>query len=204
VAIGGFTDQLLNPQTDEQKRKRNLEIIRNEVRRLEEVLLKLPRYLKLEIKEPKPFLLPIIFRHLLASFETRVKVKNIRLQVDIPEGLPLVKCDAMYAEEAIRNLLDNALDATPPGGEITIRSFTENKEWLVVTIQDTGKGMSEDIKAKIFVPFFSTKDKGFGLGLFYVKRVMDACGGMIQVESEEGKGTFFKLYFRYQERGVGQ
>jgi hypothetical protein len=201
VTIGGFTDQLLDSRIDKEKRKRNLLIIKNEIKRLEKILLRLPQFVKVEIKDLVPFEVKEILNFAVSGSDTKIKSQRIKLKVSLEEELPQILGDPVYVGEALRNVLDNALDATPDGGDIFIQCYRENKEWVVISIKDTGKGIPESIKNKIFLAFFSTKQMGMGLGLSYVKRVIDVCGGKIEVESEEGKGTLFRLYFKMSERG---
>lgn len=110
--------------------------------------------------------------------------------------VPDVYCDRVHIKEVIHNLISNALEAMDHQGEITI-SLSEIKTEVVLTIRDTGKGIPKDVMAKIFDPFFSTKNQknNYGLGLFYCKNVMLKHGGSIQVESPSGKGTRFTLHF---------
>ncbi len=97
------------------------------------------------------------------------------------------------------NLLSNAKDAIEREGvvEIILRTYTEgedNKKCLVIAIKDTGCGIDEDDLSKIFQPFYTTKQKGSGLGLFLIKNHLESLGGKIEVESKPGKGTTFKLF----------
>ena len=108
----------------------------------------------------------------------------------------------MWPIALTKELIDNALDALPDGGEIHVRAYREGKGWAAISVQDNGKGIPEAIKDKIFETLVSTKEQGMGLGLAYVKKVVDACAGRIEVESKEGKGTTFKLYFRTGEGGT--
>lgn len=204
ATIGGFTDQLLNPQIEEGKKIRNLQIIKNEINRAEEVLQQMGRFLKIEIKELVSSNVPTIIDSVLTSAEEAMKSRGVRLKVELEKELPSVLCDPTYIGEALRNLLDNALDASSQGGEVSIRGFKEDKQWVVISIEDTGKGIPEHIKNKIFVPLFSTKEKGMGLGLSYVQRVINACGGRVSAESEEGSGTRVKLFLKSDEREVKQ
>jgi signal transduction histidine kinase len=103
----------------------------------------------------------------------------------------------------VRNVVDNAIDAVGSEGKIYMRAYREGGDWAVVAVEDTGLGIPESIKNKIFDSFVSTKEKGMGLGLAYVKRVMDACEGRIEIKSTEGRGTTFKLYFRAEPRKKG-
>lgn len=201
VAIAGFTDQLLNSPNDEDKKKRNLEIIRKEIKRLEELLFKLTHFLKVGTAKAVPFDLGPELQTILRSSEMKMKSKGLALQIDVEEPLPKILGNATYVGEALRNLLSNALEATAKGGRVTVQVRWESPAWVIVDIKDTGKGLSPDIKKKLFTTYFSTKDKGMGLGLLYVKRVMEACGGKIEVESEAGQGALFRLYFKTSEEG---
>jgi signal transduction histidine kinase len=92
----------------------------------------------------------------------------------------------------IGNLVSNAIQAMPKGGQLTIRGFVEGNS-TVITIQDTGVGIPEEIKSKLFTPLFTTKAKGQGFGLPVVKRITEALGGTVAFESAVGKGTKFTV-----------
>lgn len=200
VTIGGFSDQLLNSEMNREKRKRNILIIRNEIKRLERILSRLTEFLRVEIKEPAPLEIPEILNFVLTNLDAKIKLQRVIINVNLEDSLPQVLGDPIYVGEAVRNILDNALDATPQGGSIFIQGNQEKEDWVVVSIKDTGKGIPKGVKNKIFHAFFSTKEGGMGLGLSFVKRVMDACGGRIEVESEENQGTLVKLYFKMSKR----
>jgi signal transduction histidine kinase len=196
VAIGGFTDQMIQSPQDEDKRTRNLEIIRREIKRLEDIVFKLAHFLKVDIKTPIPFEFQPVLHKILQSSDIQWKSQGKTIHVDIEEGHIMILCDPTYLGEALLNILDNALDATPKGGEILVRGYRENSAWFVLSIKDSGAGMSDADLQKLFIPFSSTKENGLGLGLVFVKRIMDLCGGRIEVESAENKGTEFKLFFK--------
>ena len=206
VTIGGFADQLLESRTTAAKRKRNLQIIRSEVKRLEKILLRLAQFLRVEIKEPLPADIAEMFKLIVEAVKPRLAGRKLILKTDIEPGLTTLFCDPIHVGEALRNVVDNAIDAIASEGVIELRAYRENDDWAVIYVRDTGKGIPEAIKAKIFDTFVSTKEKGMGLGLAYVKRVVDACGGKIMVESQEGQGTTFRLYFRTKpmEKGSKQ
>jgi signal transduction histidine kinase len=87
----------------------------------------------------------------------------------------------------------NAVQAMPEGGELTIKAQTNDKKQIQITVEDTGTGIPEEIKPKIFTPLFTTKSKGQGFGLAVCKRVIEAQNGTITFESQVGKGTKSKL-----------
>jgi len=196
VTIGGFADQLLDPRSSAAKRERNLKIIRAEIRRLERILLRLTQFLKVDIKEPVPVDIREMFKLVSQAVRPRLAGKKLTLKTEIEPGLNSAFCDPIHAGEALRNILDNAIDAVDVGGTIELRAYRENDEWAVLSVRDNGKGIPERVKEKIFEAFVSTKEKGMGLGLAYVKRVVEACRGRIVVDSQEGQGTTFRLYFR--------
>ena len=200
VAVGGFTDQLLKPDFPEDKKRRNLTIIRDEVRRLEDIIYQMGHFLKVSLKEPAYFDPGPVLAGVFDSPEIQTKSKGYALNVKLEPCLPQILCDPILFGEVVRNLLDNAFDATPAGGAVTVRAYRKNRSGFVISVRDTGKGISNPDKDQLFRPFFTTKEKGMGLGLPFIKRVMDTCDGKIEVLSRGGKGALFKLIFVCRER----
>ncbi|MGA2532026.1 MAG: ATP-binding protein [Candidatus Aminicenantales bacterium] len=202
VTIGGFTDQLLQPDgVPEGHRERNLRIIRDEIQRLEKIVYQMGHFLRVSLKEPAYFDPRPVIDSVLQSPEVRTKGLGYTLNVKVEPCLPQVLCDPTSFGEILRNLLDNAFDATPPGGTVSLRAYKKNKTAFVVSVRDTGRGISNRDRSQLFRPFFTTKDKGMGLGLPFIKRVMDNCGGQIEVQSRTGKGALFRLIFQSREGG---
>src|ERR1035441_5594450 len=100
----------------------------------------------------------------------------------------MIRVDAGKMERVFINLIKNTIDAMPDGGTLEIAS-AENMDDLQITFSDTGIGMSEDVLAKLFTPLFTTKSRGMGLGLPICKRIVEAHGGKISVQSTPNKGT---------------
>ncbi|MFH1387286.1 MAG: ATP-binding protein [bacterium] len=105
-----------------------------------------------------------------------------------------IKGDHVELQEVLVNLIQNAVEAMPSGGKLTVKSYMEEGR-VAIEVIDTGKGIPDEIKEKIFDPFYSTRHEGTGLGLSIVYRIVREHGGDIKVESEVGKGTTFKLLF---------
>jgi signal transduction histidine kinase len=200
AAIGGFTEQLLQPGLDEERRQRDLRIIRDETLRLENVVTQIARFLKVSLKEPVAFDIGPVLAAVLESPDLKTKLTKVHLRVKISPCPADVVCDPSSVGELYRNLLENAVEATPEGGAIIVSAYPKNDRWFVLSVRDTGSGISQANRARLFTPFFTTKERGLGLGLPFVKRVMDACGGKIEVESRRGRGTTFRLLFQTKER----
>lgn len=116
--------------------------------------------------------------------------KDIEVTMAIDEAL-VVRADAGLLKQAFANLVQNALQAQQDGGAISF-SASRNADSVYITVSDAGHGIDEAIKDRIFLPFFTTKEKGTGLGLALVHRIVESHGGSIELDSG-GKGTTFRL-----------
>lgn len=116
---------------------------------------------------------------------------GVRLTADIRDGLRAY-ADGEQVKRALLNLMKNAAQAMPNGGDLRVSGKVEGDR-IVVEVSDTGPGISDDVMARIFEPFFTTREKGSGLGLVIVKRIADENGGRLEVETREGVGTVFRL-----------
>ncbi|KNF09627.1 signal transduction histidine-protein kinase AtoS [Gottschalkia purinilytica] len=111
------------------------------------------------------------------------------------ESTSNIHCNQYEIKEVILNIILNAMDAMEKGGTLTIRTYDDDENTIVVEIEDTGSGMTEEVKENLFEPFFSTKGaKGTGLGLSISKNIIYSHGGYIEVHSVPGEGTLFKIY----------
>ena len=118
--------------------------------------------------------------------------KNIQTNMQIPDTLA-AEADPQLLKRVLINLVTNSVQAMPQGGDLTIKAQTDALGQVMITVEDTGVGIPEEVKPKIFTPLFTTKSKGQGFGLAVCKRVLEAQGGSISFESEVGKGAKFKV-----------
>ncbi len=120
--------------------------------------------------------------------------KNIKVDVKIEEKTEKIMADPDYLKRIAANLTLNAVQAMPNGGKLTICAYNDKQtNDTLITVEDTGVGIPEDIKPKLFTPMMTTKSKGQGFGLAVVKRMSEGLGGTVTFESQEGKGTTFMV-----------
>jgi len=127
-------------------------------------------------------------------FESRCVKEGIKVIKDLDSNLPEISADYSQIQQVVVNLVVNAIQAMKYGDTLTITTNFD-KTQVILTVQDTGTGMSEEVKKQLFVPFFTTKgiDRGTGLGLPVVHGIVMSHGGSVSVESEPGKGSVFKI-----------
>ena len=118
--------------------------------------------------------------------------ENIKTQVKVDADAEKMVTDTSFISRILYNLVTNAVQAMPTGGELTIGACKEAND-IVITVKDTGVGIPEAARDKLFTPLFTTKPKGQGFGLSVIKRMTEALGGTVTFESQEGKGTTFKI-----------
>lgn len=121
--------------------------------------------------------------------------KNIKLDFNVEDKAEKILADPDYIKRIVANLTLNAIQAMPNGGKLTIRAYTDKlTKDILITVKDTGVGIPEDIKPKLFTPMMTTKSKGQGFGLAVVKRMTEGLGGTVTFESTEGNGTTFIVH----------
>jgi PAS domain S-box-containing protein len=124
-------------------------------------------------------------------FETVAVPDNVKLKVDVKDNLRL-KTDVTFVKRALTNLVNNAIQAMPDGGELGLTAHKQ-EDCVVITVSDSGKGIPDSVKANLFTPLMTTKSKGQGLGLAVVKRLVEGLSGKVSYETEAGKGTKFTI-----------
>jgi signal transduction histidine kinase len=117
---------------------------------------------------------------------------NIKLKVKIAKEIQTLTTDPVFMTRILGNLITNAVQAMPNGGNLTI-NVTAKADDVIIAVQDTGVGIPEEAKPRLFTPLFTTKSKGQGFGLAVVKRMTEAQSGTVTFESQQGKGTNFTI-----------
>jgi signal transduction histidine kinase len=182
-----------DPQTQRERRAfERVQRLQNECERLVEVSNDFLRFSRIEQLNLQPCDLLVVLEELIDFFGPMARNSNIKVNRYLPSDLPPVFLDSEIFKQALLNLLLNAEQAMPKGGEVTIQAII-SPENLTLNLIDTGKGISAEALEKIFKPFYSTRPGGTGLGLPTTKKIIEAHGGTIEALSEPGKGTKFSI-----------
>lgn len=201
TAIQGFAETLLSGALDDKaNRKRFVEIIREHALRLATLtddLLKLSRIEagRLEL-EFRPIRVAALVNGCLETTRLKAQARGLQIHVDLPENVPAVRGDGAQLGEVLQNLLDNAVQYTPSGGQIEVRARANGHD-VVFSVIDTGIGIPQSDLERIFERFYrvdaarSREAGGTGLGLAIARHIVDAHGGRIWVESAVGQGSRF-------------
>jgi signal transduction histidine kinase len=188
-----LAEDFQDPQT--QRERRALDRVRrlqHECQRLVDVSNEFLRYARVVDLELAPASLGEVVEELVDFFGPTARSANIDIKTFIPPDLPPVALNRDLFKQALLNLLLNAQEAMPQGGEVTIQAAAA-PGGVCLALIDTGRGMPPEVLAKVFRPFFSTRSGGTGLGLATTRKIVEAHGGAIDVQSEVGHGTKFTI-----------
>ncbi len=176
----------------ESKRRRILELSLSETQRLAEMLRNMLSFSKPEEEKKKPINMNDLIEGILLVMEKQMKESNIKVETCLDSTLPEIMASTNQMRQVMLNMFKNAKEAMLKGGTLNVRTGKEDNK-ILIQIQDTGVGIPEDLRNKIFEAFFTTKQKvkGVGLGLSVCYGIIKDHGGEIKVESEEEKGTTF-------------
>jgi CheY-like chemotaxis protein len=218
TVITGYSELLLQKIGKESPMREEVEEIKRAGERAASLTQQLLAFSRKQIIEPKVVHLDGLVAE-MHKMLTRLIGENIALQATTGKSLGSVKVDPGRFQQILMNLVVNARDAMPGGGKIVIETanvdldegycavhpYVKPGRFVMVAVSDTGKGMSEEVKAHIFEPFFTTKERGSGtgLGLATTYGAVHQAGGSIEVYSEVGIGTTFRIYLpRIEEEAV--
>jgi two-component system NtrC family sensor kinase len=214
--ISGHVQLLLlaGAHADTQGARARLETISAQIERIERIVRQMLDRTRPETGEMEPLDLNALLRRTFDATTPTLDAKGVHLEAALAEDLPRVRGDADRLQQVFINLINNALDAMPEGGGLAVTTFVEsdtpavdttrgvgddesNGARVVVDFADTGCGMTEEVRARIFDPLYTTKarGRGTGLGLVVVSQVVGDHGGRIEVETARGKGARFRLVF---------
>jgi signal transduction histidine kinase len=197
-----LAEDFQNPESPRDRRVlQRLERLRHEVHRLYGILENFLRFARVQELKLAPTDLNALIDELRDFYEPHAATKGIVIRTGFAPDLPPILIDGDLFKQAVLNLVLNAEHAMPSGGELILTTRRENS-WIVLDVIDTGLGMTEEVRGRIFDAFFSTRPTGSGLGLPTARKIIEAHGGAIEVQSEPGKGSQFTLRLRARDQST--
>ena len=187
IYAGLIADDL--PDTD--PRKQHIQKVIGEVRNLNKVITGFMDFARPTPPKPQWTSVSQLVDEAAFLLAPDLATADIDMKVDLRPDL-MFYVDAEQLKRALFNLMKNAVQAMRQGGTLTVRSRSSDAN-VIIDVEDTGPGITSEVGQRLFEPFFTTREKGSGLGLAIVQRIIEANGGYIIVESNEGQGTLFQV-----------
>ncbi len=210
AVIMGYSDLMMEKLAPDDELKGNLETIRSAAERATGLTRQLLIFSRKQIVQPVVLDIDEVVKG-LGKMLRRLIDENIQMTILSGKEIGRVKADSGYVGQVLMNLVVNARDAMPNGGKLTIATNNVTLggeyarahegaipgDYVMFSVSDTGTGMTDAVKARVFEAFFTTKPKGkgTGLGLATCRTIVQQSGGHIEVQTEIGKGTTFRIYF---------
>jgi two-component system, NtrC family, sensor histidine kinase HydH len=192
MVIGGLAHQVERRVPEDQAAQEKLRIIQKEVKRLENFLGELRDFLRPVQPHKEEVDLNQQIRDIISLMEEVAEDKSVILEDHLDPLLPHIEADPNQLEQVLVNLIKNSLEACDSPGRIRLCTGSRDAQvWF--SVQDTGKGMSPEVLDKIFHPFFTTKEKGTGLGLAVIHKIITDHSGTVTVDSTTGQGSTFTI-----------
>jgi signal transduction histidine kinase len=188
-----LAEDLQDPETTRERRAlQRVERLTHEVGRLHGILENFLRFARIQAIDLEPGDLNAVVEEFRDFYEPHAATRSIVIRTQLAGDLPQVGLEPDLFKQALFNLVLNAEHAMPSGGELI---FTTRREGgsVVLDVTDTGVGMTDEVRSRIFDAFFSTRPGGSGLGLPTTRKILEGHGGAIQVQSEPGKGSRFTI-----------
>ncbi|NOU88077.1 PAS domain S-box protein [Paenibacillus sp. LMG 31460] len=170
-------------------KKEYYDIMMSELERIELITTEMLVLAKPQFIHYQPKSIENIIKSVITLLETQAIINNIQFVVAMEHHLPLVLCEENQLKQSFINLIKNAMEAMPDGGQIDIQLFSVGDKAVRVLFQDSGHGIPQDVLARLGEPFFTTKEKGTGLGIMITNRIIEDHLGQFVVESKVGEGT---------------
>ena len=198
LIIGGFARQLQKVPEFDEKARRKLSTMAEEVSSLEKMVAEMRDFVRRPSTQKRPGQINAVLDEALELFRDTFKEHHVKVRRVEEKSLPLIAFDPQQVHQVLINLLKNALEAMPGGGEITITSRLKGDQ-VEISVTDTGEGMPPEVAANIFQPYFTTKEKGTGLGLAICQNIVQEHGGCLLADSAPGRGATFTIHLPLKE-----
>jgi signal transduction histidine kinase len=199
TTVSGFAELVLEELPEGSSAWNDMELVLREAQRARGVVRRLLDFARQSESARVRSDINEIIMDVLALVNHLLRISGIQLFTDLSDGIPWISVDRNQIKQVILNLVHNALHAMPTGGELHIttdRRRRNQREWLAMSLADTGIGIAPENIERVFEPFFTTrsKDGGTGLGLSVTYGIIADHGGLIDVESQVGKGSTFTVW----------
>ena len=181
------------------KLERYVDVARGEINRLDYIVTQFLQALRPTPPQLKPASLNEVVERTLGLLDPELENRGINVRSKLARQLPLTPIDGTQVQQVLVNLIKNSMQAMTRGGTLSVQTG-ESSDGVWVSIADTGGGIPQELINRIFEPFYTTKKKGSGLGLMIVQRIVRSHGGRIELESQVGRGTTFRVWFPLHER----
>src|SRR6266567_1820131 len=181
------------------KLEQYLAVAKGEINRLDYIITQFLNAIRPTAPQLKPASLNEVVHETLKLLQPELDNRGVSLKTRLARQLPATPIDATQIQQVLVNLIKNAIHAMTKGGTLTLQT-AEGAQGVWVSVADTGGGIPQEQISRIFDPFFTTKKKGTGLGLMIVQRIVRAHGGRIELESQVGRGTVFRIWLPLHER----
>jgi two-component system sensor histidine kinase HydH len=188
--------QVLRSEVEGEEQRKLLDVITEEVNRLNRVVSQFLDYARPYVPELRPRPINAVIEKAMALIEADRLSARIHIQLELHPHLPPVPMDQEQIHQVILNIALNAVEAMPEGGTLTIRTSrieSDTGDAVGISVRDTGRGIRRETLKLIFTPFFTTKERGVGLGLAVCQRIIRNHGGRLRVKSIPGQGTIFYI-----------
>jgi signal transduction histidine kinase len=202
TTVTGFTELVIDGLPVGAEGRSDLELVLREAMRARDVVRRLLDFSRRSESERTRVDLNELISDVLSLINHLRQTQDVALEVNLSKELPWVSVDRNQIKQVLLNLFHNSLQAMPNGGKLIIQTGKrqrDGRKWVLATVEDTGDGISDEYKARIFEPFFTTRSDqgGTGLGLSVSYSIITNHGGVIEVDSQKGKGTKFSMWLPY-------
>jgi len=203
TVIGSISRRILEKETVSDKLRENLQFIISQAEKLDDIVRNFQTVLKSRRSMFGYDDINSIVESVVSVIRKEAALKGVSITINISEKPLHINMQKQLLRMALFHILRNAVEATPEGGKITVETF-EDEDNAVLTVTDTGYGIPREDIDNIFNPYFSTKRHGFGMGLPLVKQIISEHLGEMEVKSETGKGSCFRMIFpvRWREQSI--
>jgi two-component system, sporulation sensor kinase E len=181
------------------KLEQYLSVAKGEINRLDYIVTQFLQAIRPAPLQLKPASLNDVIERTIELLRPELDNRGIAIKLKLARQLPATPIDPTQMQQALVNLVKNAMQAMTRGGTLTLQTG-ESSEAVWVSVADTGGGIPQEQINRIFEPFYTTKKKGTGLGLMIVQRIVRAHSGRIELDSHVGRGTMFRFWLPLQER----